>query len=205
MNQIYRDVPLENIPWNLPDPPRLLQDAVDTSKIKPCRVVDLGCGAGNYSVWLAQRGFDVTGFDISEQAIRHAEKLASHEGASCRFVVTDLLDEPMEYLESFDLAIDWEVLHHIFPDDRNLFVENVARMLVPDGRYVSLCFHESDGAFGGKGKFRSTPMGTTLYFSSEGELRELFAPLFDIEDLSTVQIPGKYGSHMANLAWLIRK
>jgi len=181
-----------------------LVQAVATEQIKPCRVVDLGCGAGNYSVWLAQQGFDVTGIDISPRAIEHARILARHKDASCRFIVSDLLDELTDYHGSFDLALDWEVLHHIFPKHREQYTQNVYHLLRPGGRYLSICFSESDPAFGGKGKFRQTPLGTTLYFSSEDELRKLFGTIFVVLDLSTVEVPGKHAPHMVNAAWLKR-
>ena len=87
MDQIYRDLPLEDIPWHLPEPPRLLVEAVESGTVTPCRAVDLGCGAGACAVWLAGRGFDVTGIDISQQAIGHAGNLAEKQGVSCRFVM----------------------------------------------------------------------------------------------------------------------
>jgi SAM-dependent methyltransferase len=204
MERLYQDIPLENIPWNLSEPPELLVQAVDTGHIKPCRVVDLGCGAGNYSVWLAEQGFDVTGIDISPRAIEHAKKLACRKGVTCRFIVADLLDDLKQYHGGFDFALDWEVMHHIFPHDREHYVQNVHDLLCPGGKYMSLCFSESDPAFGGQGKFRDTPLGTTLYFSSEDELRRLFKTVFEVLDLSTIEIPGKHASHMANVAWLKR-
>lgn len=205
MDRIYRDIPLENIPWNLAAPPTLLTAAVEAGKIKPCRAVDLGCGAGNYTVWLARQGFDVTGIDISRQAVKHATDLAAREEVSCRFIVADLLGDLKEFHGSFDLALDWEVLHHIFPDDREHYVHNVHSVLRPHGKYFSLCFSDRDPEFGGEGKFRKTPLGTTLYFSSEEELKKLFEPLFHIHELNTVEVPGKYRPHLANVAWLERK
>lgn len=204
MERIYTDVPLDEIPWNLTEPPEILVRAVESGEMEPCRVVDLGCGAGNYSVWLARRGFDVTGIDISSKAVEHATGLAVSNGVTCRFIAADLLGDLEKYLESFDLALDWEVLHHIFPEDRTRFVRNVHSLLRPGGRYLSLCFSEKDPAFGGKGKFRNTPLGTTLYFSSEDELAELFAQVFEVISIETVEIRGKYGIHMANVAWLRR-
>ncbi len=202
MDKIYRDIPLENIPWNMLEPPRLLVEAIESGMIKPCKAVDLGCGAGNYSVWLAGRGFDVTGIDISPQAIAHANELAARKGVSCRFIAADLLGDLKEYHGNFELAYDWEVLHHIFPDDRPWYIENVHSLLGPGGAYLSLCFSDKDPSFGGPDKFRTTNLGTVLYFSSEEELRELFAPRFDILELNTVEIPGKYGFHMANATWM---
>lgn len=205
MEQIYRDLPLESIPWNSSAPPSLLVEAVETGRIKPCRAVDLGCGVGNYAVWLAGQGFDVTGIDFSQHAIKHANDLATRKGVSCRFVVADLLGDLKEFHASFDLAYDWELLHHIFPEDRPRYLQNVHRILRPKGTYFSVCFSEKDADFGGEGKVRDTPLSTTLYFSTEEELRKLFDPHFLVLELNTVEIPGKHRPHMANVAWLERK
>lgn len=205
MDKIYREMAPEEIPWNLSDPPAPLVDIVESGQIKPCAAVDLGCGAGNYAVWLAQKGFDVTGIDISRQAIRMARDLAAAKGVSCRFVTADLLGDLTEYEAGFDFAYDWELLHHIFPKDRSVFIKNVHRLLRPGGSYLSLCFSEKDISFGGVGKYRRTPLGTELYFSSEDELRELFEPLFEVVSLKTIEIAGRRGAHMANSAWLKRR
>jgi len=204
MERIYRELALEEIPWNLERPPALLIDLVESGRLAPCRAVDLGCGAGNYAVWLATRGFRVTGLDISPAATELGRRLASTTGVSCDFVAADLLGDVKALDASFDFAYDWEVLHHIFPVDRLRYVANVHRMLCPGGRYLSVCFSEDDPGFGGEGKYRQTPLATTLYFSSEPELKELFEAWFDIEELSTVEITGKRGSHLAVSA-LLRK
>lgn len=205
MEQIYKDIPLEKIPWNMTEPPDILVDAVETGKIKPCRTVDLGCGAGNYAVWFAEQGFDVTGIDISCNAIRHANDLASRREVSCRFVIADLLGDVSKYHGDFDFAYDWEVLHHIMPYDREAYIENVYNVLRPEGIYFSQCFSIRDGDFGGEGNIRKTQLGTVLYFSSEEELQDLYDPHFHIVELHTVEIRGKYGPHLANIAWLRRK
>jgi 2-polyprenyl-3-methyl-5-hydroxy-6-metoxy-1,4-benzoquinol methylase len=205
MEQIYKDIPLEKIPWNLTQPPDILVDAVETGKIKPCKTVDLGCGAGNYAVWFAEQGFDVTGIDISSNAIRHANDLATEKGVSCRFAIADLLGDISRYHGQFDFAYDWEVLHHIMPDDREDYLENVFNVLLPEGIYFSQCFSIMDTDFGGEGNIRKTRLGTILYFSSEEELRDLYKPYFHILELKTMEIKGKYGPHMANVAWLKRR
>lgn len=54
--------------------------------------LDLACGRGVASVWLAQRGLDVWGVDISSVAVEQARNLAQRSGIgdSCRFTVIDL-------------------------------------------------------------------------------------------------------------------
>jgi hypothetical protein len=50
MDRIYRDMPPDKIPWNNGSPPAPLVELVNAGKIKPCEGVDLGCGAGNYTM-----------------------------------------------------------------------------------------------------------------------------------------------------------
>jgi SAM-dependent methyltransferase len=206
MDNIYQEVSFNEIPWNLESPPDLLVELVESQWVLPCDAVDLGCGAGNYAVWLATRGFQMTGLDISPKALELAKGLADKKGAACRFIAGDLTRE-LEGLDgSFDFAYDWEVLHHVFPENREQYVCNVLRMLRPGARYLSVCFSEDDiPGFKGKGKYRKTRLGTTLYFSSEQELRSLFEPLFYIQELYTVEIAGKYRPHMAVKALMLKK
>jgi 2-polyprenyl-3-methyl-5-hydroxy-6-metoxy-1,4-benzoquinol methylase len=63
MDEIYQKMPLERIPWNIETPSAALVALVDSKSVTPCRAIDLGCGTGNYAVYLASRGFDVTGVD----------------------------------------------------------------------------------------------------------------------------------------------
>lgn len=202
MEKIYTDLPLEKIPWNMETPPAILQDIVNTEKIKPCRVIEFGCGAGNYVIYLAGKGFDATGVDFSKPAVEIAKKSASQKGVSCNFFASDVLGDMAEIQHSFDFAYDWELLHHIFPEDRETYINNVHRLLNPGGKYLSVSFSEKSPEFGGEGKYRKTPLDTVLYFSSESEVIALVEPLFEIEELKTVEIAGKYGPHIAIYAFL---
>ncbi len=205
IDKIYRNMPLEKIPWNVEAPPQALVDLVERGRVSPCKAIDLGCGSGNYAIYLATRGFDMTGVDSSPAAVRIAERNAQQKGATCTFLVADILGDLHEVTDTFDFAYDWEVLHHIFPEQRKRYVENVHRLLNPRGKYLAVCFSESDPQFGGSGKYRKTELGTTLYFSSEGELRDLFEPFFTILDLQTIEIQAKFAPHLAKYAFMERK
>jgi SAM-dependent methyltransferase len=205
MERIYRDLTLEDVPWNLESPPEILVRLVKSGWIAPCDAVDLGCGAGNYAVWLASGGFRVTGLDLSSRAIELARRRASERGVDCRFLVADLTGDLREHHSSFDFAYDWEVLHHIFPGGRARYVRNVHRLLRPGGRYLSVCFSEQDPGFGGEGKYRDTRLGTRLYFSSEQELSDLFGSTFHVHELYTTGIASKAGPpHQAVVALMER-
>ncbi|OHB69888.1 MAG: methyltransferase type 12 [Planctomycetes bacterium RBG_13_63_9] len=202
MEQIYREMPPGDIPWNTQALPKPFVELVESGEVTPCTTIDLGCGAGNHAVWLAGRGFNVTGVDFAPSAIELARENAENQGVSCRFLVADLLGGLPEVAETFAFAYDWAVLHHIFPEARPQYVETVCRLLEPGGKYLSACFSEEDAGFGSTEKYRKTPLGTVLYFSSLDELRSLFEPHFTIARLATVQVEGKTGGHLMNCAWM---
>lgn len=205
MDRIYRELSPAEIPWNIEQPPRALVELVESGRVTPCDAVDLGCGAGNYAVWLAQQGFRVTGLDLSAAAVVRAEALARDRGVACRFRACDLR-APVPDLEAcFDFAFDWEVLHHVFPDDRARYAAAVHRLLRPGGTYLSVCFAEDDPGLPGSGKYRHTPLGTVLYLSSESDVRDLLEPLFDVEALGTIDVAGKRGLHRAVRALVTKR
>ncbi|MGD0992082.1 MAG: class I SAM-dependent methyltransferase [Gemmatimonadales bacterium] len=197
MEQIYRDIALQDIPWNNPAAPELLVSAVTGRMPRPRTVIELGCGAGNNVTSLARLGFDVTGVDIAENAVAIACESARRAGVACRFVAADVLGDLAALAGPFDLAYDWELLHHIFPEDRQRYVANVGRLLRADGTYLSVCFSEDDPQFGGMGKYRKTPIGTELYFSSEREVESLVSRFFAIDELKTIDLRARRGSHRA--------
>ncbi len=205
MDEIYRKMSPAEIPWNVEEPPDALVKLLDNGSVRPCKTVEFGCGLGNYTRYLSGKGFDVTGVDISPTAIGIAKENAKKKGITCTFIVADILGDLKEVQGTFDFAYDWELLHHIFPEQRKKYIENVYGKLKPGGSYLSLCFSEKDPQFGGTGKYRETRLGTVLYFSSETELRNLFEPYFRIDELKTVQVKGKYGDHIAVYVFMYRR
>ena len=196
---------IDDIPWNIKTPPDVLENLVRTGKIAPCKTIDLGCGTGNYAIYLAGEGFDVTALDISSSAIKIAKNNASQKGIDCNFIVADILGDLKQIQSTFNFAYDWELLHHIFPSDREKYIRNVYRLLNPGGQYLSVCFSEENLQFGGVGKYRKTPLETVLYFSSENELRVLYESFFKIEELETIEIKGKFSPHKAIYAFMIKE
>lgn len=92
------------------------------------RVLELGCGAGNLAAWLAERGFDVTGVDISPAAIAWAHDRAIPRAT---FEVGDVV---LAIAGAFDLVVDSHCLHCIIGPDRPRVLANVRGALVPNGR-----------------------------------------------------------------------
>ncbi len=134
-----------------------------------------------------------------------AEENAKRKGAKINFLVADVLGSLNEVRETFDFAYDWELLHHLFPDERKKYVRNVHKILNPHGKYLSVCFNENDPLFKGSGKYVKTQIDAVLYLSSKNELRELFEPYFYIKELKVIEITGKSVNYLVNYAFMEKK
>lgn len=76
------------------------------------RVLDAGCGTGEYALWFASEGAEVTGIDVSSGSLEEARSYAEREGLEgVRFEERSVLDTGFGD-ESFDLVYCTGVLHH---------------------------------------------------------------------------------------------
>ena len=74
--------------------------AEEVAGLAPGRALDLACGEGRNAVWLAERGWEVTGVDFSDVALAKAAELAASRGVEVDWVVADVLEyepEPRAY------------------------------------------------------------------------------------------------------------
>jgi tellurite methyltransferase len=72
------------------------------------KALDIACGEGRNCIFLARRGFSVTGVDISAEGLAKAERWAAQEGLKIDFRREDL--EEYEFREAFDLIINFNFL-----------------------------------------------------------------------------------------------
>lgn len=186
LEQIYEK---PGAPWTSIGPPKKLAELIESERISPGKAIDIGCGEGFNSIYLSSKGFDVLGIDLSENAIQYAKENATNRGVNLRFESMDIAD--LEQLnEKFDFVLEWGLLHQIMPPERQKYVEDVAELLNRGGKYLSACFNEQSPEFGGPGrKYRESPGGTRLYFSSQDELRELFEPHFRVIEDKIIRTP----------------
>jgi ubiquinone/menaquinone biosynthesis C-methylase UbiE len=143
-DQVYRKNPLQSLPWELCKPRPLLVDLVERGIIKPGKVLDLCCGAGSNTVFLAEKGFSVTGIDISSKAIEYARDKAGRANVEIEFLVQNFLKLPFED-GYFDFVFDMGCFHHVTPRDRERFVGGVHRVLKVGGLYLLTCFSYRNG------------------------------------------------------------
>lgn len=91
------------------------------------RVCDAGCGCGAYTVKLAQKGFQVSGFDVSSRAVEIAGSLLHTSGCSAELKTASVLATGYED-EQFDGVVCLDVLDHISNADAQKAVQELARI-----------------------------------------------------------------------------
>ncbi|WP_437231138.1 class I SAM-dependent methyltransferase [Planctomicrobium sp. SH661] len=133
-NDRYRD---GDLPWDTGRPSTELQNLFNRSPVAPCRALDIGCGTGTNSVWLAERGFDITGVDLASLAVERAEQRAASAGVQARFVAGDLL-QLSDLGEPFQFFFDRGCYHVIRRDVPGAYAPAVARHLADGARGLIL-------------------------------------------------------------------
>jgi len=115
-----------------------LVDVVTNTPIHPCSVLDIGCGTGNNTIWLQGQGFNVTGIDSSEFAVRAAEEKSTKAGIKCAFHLLDFFKDSLPNAP-FDFAFDRGCFHHPQQSGNfQPFAENVFNNLKKGGLWLTL-------------------------------------------------------------------
>lgn len=133
-NERYRD---GDLPWDTGLPSSELRCVIEQNAIRPCRALEIGCGTGTNSVWLAQQGFEVTGVDVAPLAIERAKERARAAEVKVEFEVADVLNLP-DLDEPFEFFFDRGCYHAVRRDAPQQYVRAVARQLATGGRGLIL-------------------------------------------------------------------
>lgn len=103
------------------------------------RALDVGCGTGTNSIFLAQHGYHVVGVDFSAKAIATARQKAKRAGLAIDFHVADVTR--LDFLtEPFDFVLDIGCLHAIDTEGRARYAAHLARLTLSGGVFMLYAF-----------------------------------------------------------------
>lgn len=159
-----------DLPWHDPEPPPMLVEALD-SRDGPGNALDIGCGGGTYSLYMAERGYAVTAIDFMPQAIDMVQERVRETGHDIDAVQADIKTWSTD--KRFDVILDVGCLHSLPLPDREAYKEQLCRWLAPGGDFVLIhC--------GSRGWWDRWPIGP--HRVSRADIAALFAPELTLHD-----------------------
>jgi SAM-dependent methyltransferase len=186
----------EDLPWAHDEATLFL--ARICSERSPGKALDIGCGAGTDSVFLARQGWDVTSLDFMPKALEFTQQRAAAAGVSVTPVEADITQWTPPH--EFDLVLDHGLLHNMDAVRYPAYRERIINALAREGDFVLLHWHPLyPGQAQGK-------IGPTR--KSREEIKAFFAPDFqerffareEFEDL-----PEMVGGGMSQAYYLFRR
>ena len=129
-------------PWDSGVPPPELVAVVEgNDSLRPSKALDLGCGTGTNSIYMAHHGWEATGVDFVPRAISAARRKATAAGVSPRFLVGDVtrLTE-LGVGVGYDLLLDLGCFHSIPDAGRDAYVKGATKVAQPSATMLLFCF-----------------------------------------------------------------
>jgi cyclopropane fatty-acyl-phospholipid synthase-like methyltransferase len=129
-------------PWDSGVPADELMELVQGGRVRVGRALDIGCGTGTNVLYLAEKGFDVTGVDISKVAVRKAAAKARERDLKCSFYVMNFLDTEAvsRIFSTFDVVLDAGCFHSLSAQDRLRYKGSLKVISRAGSMYLLWCF-----------------------------------------------------------------
>ncbi|MBI5934439.1 MAG: class I SAM-dependent methyltransferase [Chloroflexi bacterium] len=162
-------------PWDIGSRKELVE-LVESGRIQQGRAIDLGCGAGANAIYLAQKGFNVTGVDYAEAAIEKAQARAKEAGVQVNFIVDDLTN--LRHVSgTFDFLLDYGVLDDLRLHQREPYLRNMLPLTHLGSQYLLWGFEYPIRWWEKFVPFFDVPF-------SPGEIERRFGQYFEIEKIA---------------------
>jgi cyclopropane fatty-acyl-phospholipid synthase-like methyltransferase len=139
-------------PWDTGiSPPELLEFI---QSHPPGRAIDIGCGTGTNVITLVRAGWKVTGVDFAPHAIKIAKQKLNQAGVQANLLIRDATK--LEGITGpFDFALDLGCFHGIASDGKPKYLNQLDRILAPNGFWLMYGFLKSDPLQTGSGLLAS--------------------------------------------------
>lgn len=129
----------------------LIEGTADSSTLAPGAALDVGCGTGDSSIYLAQHGWQVTGVDFTPKALDKARGKARAADAAVNFVHADVTHLRQAGINGpFQMIVDNGCFHGMSDGDRDLYVHEISAAAAAGARLLMIAFKPS-GRFGPPG------------------------------------------------------
>ena len=136
-DKIYKNYPIKEIPWNTKKPSKEIIRLVKQDKIKS-PVLDMCSGIGTNSIYLASKGYEVYGIDISKTAVDIANKTCNKKNLNCKYFVGNVLKK--KFNKKFNFVYDRGCFHHLPKKERKKYIKKVYNLLTNKGKLYLECF-----------------------------------------------------------------
>ncbi len=177
-------------------------------------ILDLGCGVGKNSNYLAKLDNTVTGLDISSEAIKIAKERAEKLNIDVNYQVSNIGSKYAFNDEYFDVVIDIISSNSLNEKEREIYLSEVSKVLKPGGYFFVRALRK-EGDKNAKFLLANSPgpekntykikgLGLTERVFEEKELKEMYGAYFEILKLQNKSAYTKYNnqSYKRNY-WLI--
>ena len=123
------------------NPSKEVEDIVSLLPEK-AKILDVGCGDGRHSLYLASLGFQVDAFDISENAINKIDYLKEQNNLNVNTYVCDVLEFEFKY--KYDLIIVHGVLQFIEREKQTEIIELLKNWTEVNGYHIVALFTDEE-------------------------------------------------------------
>lgn len=163
--------------WLITQIPSELEEAIESGWFPPQEtLLDIGCGDGSLSVWLADKGFEVLGVDFSSSIIERNRQQWQQKPYKLAFDIADMcVDRPSE--PRVQLLFDRGCLQGIPKQFHTEYAKTVAAWSKPGAHFLLICGYNQQAR-------RSVEEEYEMQKAMENHLEKLFIPFFTIEKMT---------------------
>lgn len=187
------------------EPSIYLELLLRSEQIPPGPALDIGCGDGRNSLFLARCGFEVMGIDLSEVAIARLREEARRQGLKLIALVADV--RTYEYPpDQYRLVVANTILDHLEKQEGHQLIESIQQTVMPGGYLFVTGFTTDDPGYQNFSYPKSSTAQYVKRYFRPGELQALFFSMTVLRYHEELCLDTKHGSpHYHSVARLMAR